>query len=261
MVKKKKLKEYLHKHLTAIENNLKSTAKELDTDTLHDLRLGAKKVKAISYFLHEALPGKDGSSTQKLKKIFRTAGDIRTAQLNLEAIEKHKIKNSSFKKNQQKIIRKNTGALVKNRKDFKKDISKLHKDFDAHVTSIKKKTVIAFFHDHVKALNHNFKEVDEATLHESRKIIKKLIYVMKLLPQSVKDELHINSQYLNFIQDVIGQWHDAGVTLILLRKSAGTTNTALASLVDEKEKLLQKVIDNTKHFLHSLRSGATYSTR
>jgi CHAD domain-containing protein len=48
-------------------------------------------------------------------------------------------------------------------------------------------------------------------LHKARKLIKELLYIQSLLPQKITDELKLNKDYLDQLQDAIGQWHDAAI--------------------------------------------------
>jgi CHAD domain-containing protein len=51
-------------------------------------------------------------------------------------------------------------------------------------------------------------------LHEARKRIKTLLYVQKLLPAAITALVRLNTDYLDRLQEAIGQWHDAVVAIM-----------------------------------------------
>jgi CHAD domain-containing protein len=248
MLHKKRLSKYLDKQLNGLQNNLEEMSAPVDKNKLHDLRLHAKKVKAMSGFLKETLPDKNKYSTKDLKELFHTAGDIRTAQLNLETLEEHKIDNETFKRDQENIIEKDSARIVSDNKKFGRDISSLRKRIGKNLTTIKNNKIVAFYYENIKTLSNNFKVIDEAKLHESRKIIKKLLYDLKILPPALVNEIGVNKEYLDKIQDLIGNWHDTDVTLDLLKKAGTTGSPGLTSVSTQKQDQLEKIIQETRDF-------------
>jgi CHAD domain-containing protein len=185
MVNKKRLRKYLYKHLEGLKNNLDDLSEQMDADKLHDLRLHAKKVKAVSGFLKSSLHDKDKYSIKELKELFHAAGDIRTAQLNLEMLKEHSIETEKFEKEQKQVIDKGSEAIAVNNKKFTKNISSLRKRISDHLTAVKSNSAIAFYYENIKVLSNNFKVIDEADLHDNRKIIKTLLYNFKSFTNSI----------------------------------------------------------------------------
>src|SRR4051812_25123281 len=112
MVTKKRLQKYLDKQLKSMQTDLDDMSKEVDKDKLHNLRLHAKKVKAVSGFLKASLHDKNKYSIKELKEVFHTNGDIRTAQLNLESVEDYQIKNEAFENEQKQVIEQDSNTIV-----------------------------------------------------------------------------------------------------------------------------------------------------
>lgn len=248
MIHKKRLRKYLDKQLAGIQNNLKDMHEVVDKEKLHDLRLNAKKVKAVSSFLKESLPDENKYSVKQVKEIFHTAGEIRTAQLNVETLEEQHIKNETFLKNQREVIERDGALLLNNRKRFDKNISSLRKKIGRNLKDIKDKKAIGFYYDNIKILSESLRMIDENNLHDCRKIIKRLLYNLKLLPASLLPLLKLNKDYLDNLQRWIGDWHDTVVTLELLIKAGTSDRGSVDKLTSRKQDQLAKIVHETRDF-------------
>ena len=253
MVKRKRLRNYLDKQFNGMKENLNQVSEVMDDDKLHDLRLNAKKVKAVSGFLKESLNDKKKYSVKELSELFHITGDIRTAQLNLKAVEDYEIKSEAFKKEQIDVIKNDSKELVGKRKKYNKNISSVRKKIRENSTAIKNKSAIDFYNDNIKVLSNNLKLIDENNLHDSRKIIKKLLYSLKLLPASLMQKLNVNKDYLDKMQDLIGNWHDTAVTVDLLTKAGAVEDEHLAALKKKKQDQFENIIQETKDFDNNIR--------
>jgi CHAD domain-containing protein len=248
MVNKKRLRKYLYKHLEGLKNNLNDLSEQMDADKLHDLRLHAKKVKAVSGFLKSSLHDKNKYSIKELKELFHAAGDIRTAQLNLEMLKEHSIETEKFEKEQKQVIDKGSEAIAVNKKKFTKNISSLRKRISDHLTAVKSNSAIAFYYENIKVLSNNFKVIDEADLHDNRKIIKTLLYNLKVLPTQLALEININKDYLDRLQELIGKWHDTVVTMDLLREAGTVNEEDFAALTTRRHEQLEAIVNETRGF-------------
>jgi len=248
MVNKKRLRRYLDKELTGMKNNLNDMTLQVDAEKLHALRLNAKKVKAVLGFLKESLHNKNKYAIKELQELFHTAGDIRTAQLNLKTLEDHEIKIEPFETDQKEVMEEKSKVIADKNKKFNKNISSIKKKIGQNLTSIKNNSVIAFYYDNIKILSNNFKVIDEVDLHDSRKIIKKLLYNLKILPPSLTKKININRDYLDDLQELIGKWHDTFVTLELLSKTGSVDGDHFSFLINKKEERLKKIVQGTRDF-------------
>lgn len=248
MVRRKRLKRYLFKELNGMRNNLNGLKEEVDEKKLHSLRLNAKKVKAMSAFLKECLHDKKKFSIKDLKDLFHNAGDIRTAQINLKALDELHIKSTAFAEEQDKVIKNDSKALVSKRSKYNKNISSLRRRISNNLTSIKSNSAIDFYFQNIKVISNSLRIIDGKNLHETRKIIKKLLYNLKILPPSLSQKININKEYLDKVQDLIGKWHDTEVTLDLLKKIGSVDEEAIRSLNTKKHDQLQAIVQETREF-------------
>ncbi len=248
MVKRKKIKEYFEKQCDGLINDLLNLENNIDADIIHDLRLHAKKIRSVASFLKECQDNNKKFSTKKLKDLFHNAGEIRTAQLNLETLNHLNIQNEAFIKDQSGIIENDSKTLVDKGKKHNRDIGKLKKSISGNLRDIKNNSVIAWYYINIKRLSDNFKVIDENNLHDSRKIIKRLLYTLKILPASLLLKLNLNVNYLDSIQELIGTWHDSVVTLEILSKAGIADGEGFSELIRKKQDQLEIIVRETRSF-------------
>ncbi|MCW3105936.1 MAG: hypothetical protein JWQ09_442 [Segetibacter sp.] len=257
MVKRNKIQKTLNKQWDEMIKNLLSLCKNFDQEKLHDLRLNNKKVKAIIHLLKECLPNKKKFTAKKLNELFDKAGTIRTAQLNLKTLDKHSIQNEEFKHQQNQIIKNESEELCKRKDTYSRNIKKLQKTITKNLTGINNQKIISYYHKNLKELSINFRHpINPEYLHEQRKIIKKLLYALKIIPAFLKKEININTNYLDALQDAIGNWHDDIVTLETLTHLGINEEEALSSLICQKQTDFEAV----KNLSASFDIEAMYAT-
>ncbi len=248
MIKRKRIQKYLFKQLQGIKNNLFEIGANIDKEKLHALRLHSKKVKAITSFLQESLVKKNKYSIKELKELFHCAGNIRTAQLNLETIKLAAINNDSFEKCQQSIIDNEAKKLTAAASEYKKQIDTLEKQLYSNLHDVSNKAAISFYHKNLRLLRDNLLVIDENQLHDNRKIIKKLLYTLKLLPSLVAKKINVNKGYLDHLQDLIGKWHDTVITLEQLAVAGITNENELAQLRQNQRELFETIAKEIANF-------------
>jgi CHAD domain-containing protein len=248
MIERKRIQKYLSKQFLGIKNNLFEMGDDIDKGKLHELRLHSKKAKAITSFLQESLGKKNKYSITELKELFHCAGNIRTAQLNLETIKLAAINNDAFEKCQQSIIDNEAKELATRKIGYKEQINKLGKRLYTNLHDVSNKATISFYHINLRSLRDNLLVIDENRLHDNRKIIKKLLYNLKLLPASVAKKINVNKDYLDNLQDLIGRWHDTLITLEQLGDAGITNENDLAQLRRNKLNLFETIIKESKEF-------------
>lgn len=241
MVKRNKIQKTLDKQFDEMVINLRSLCKKFEQEKLHDLRLNNKKVKAIIHLLKECLHNKNFSAKQS-DELFDKAGKIRTAQLNLKTLEKNGVHNEVFQLQQNEIIKTESEEVCKRKDAYSRDIKGLKKSIAKNLTGIDNQKIVSYYHKSIKELSVNFAPpINPAKLHDLRKIIKKLLYALKVIPPGLKKEIGINTNYLDKLQDAIGQWHDSLVTLEMLAETGTNDTNTLSALMDQKEKDFEAV--------------------
>jgi CHAD domain-containing protein len=248
MIWRKRIKKYLFKQFRGIKDNLPEMGGYIDKDKLHELRLHAKKAGAITSFLQESLGKKNKYSIKELKNLFHCAGNIRTAQLNLETIKITAINNDAFEQKQQLIIDDQAKELTAGTKEYNWLISKLKKRLNKSLDNISNKAALSFYHTNLKWLRDNLQVIEETRLHDNRKIIKKLLYNLNLLPASTAKKINVNKKYLDNFQDLIGKWHDTVITLEQLALAGTTDENDLAQLLLNKQNFYEIIIRESKEF-------------
>src|SRR5215218_8905532 len=98
MLKKNEQYEYISTRCDNILTCMIKFCGNSDAEELHKLRVEIKKLKAYAAFASK-LTGKNlKKKLAPVTTVFRKAGEIRTANLNLEAIKQYGIRSPGFKK-------------------------------------------------------------------------------------------------------------------------------------------------------------------
>jgi len=95
-----------------------------------------------------------------------------------------------------------------------------------------------YYRNNLNKLTEHFSfPINETLLHKSRKIIKDLLYPLKLMPTSLVNKLNLNESYLDYLQENIGSWHDAVITLQLLDNNNLQQHANYQLLCKQKEAI------------------------
>jgi len=125
---------------------------------------------------------------------------------------------------------------------------------------ISNKKILKFYTAKIESLFLFFSQnFDEKNLHAKRKIIKMLMYAENLVPGKLKEEMALNTSYLDALQDTAGKWHDA-IIIIDLLNNIQTSKEKTDRLSQEKEGLLQAVKLLATHFEKNLSLKKTIYT-
>ncbi|HEX8677305.1 MAG TPA: CHAD domain-containing protein [Segetibacter sp.] len=244
MAKTKKIQKFLNNQWNEMKNNVDVFCITRDKDKLHALRVNAKKIKAVVSLLNACSNNKK-IVLKKLKELFDHAGKIRTAQLNVEALHEHHIQNEELEKEQNQIIERESDELCKRKKLYNRNIKKLKKSLAVYSFKIKNKSIVSYYHDSLSQLTSNFlPPIAEDNLHDNRKIIKRLLFALKILPGLLTDQININKQYIDNLQDLIGKWHDTIIAADML----GKDNSEYKALNDKKQMQLEEIENLTASF-------------
>jgi CHAD domain-containing protein len=242
MISRKKFNSFFNERFEGITNSLDALCNQWDAETLHELRVHSKRTKALAKLLSECSNEKKAFKTPELKALFKHAGNIRTAELHLEIFEQHNITVESLIEAQRNIIATESEKLCSQKKIYTKDIQNLHYRFADNVLTIKNESIVKYYRNSLsKLMSYFVSPIDVALLHESRKLIKNLLYPLKLMPLLLLNKLNLNEEYLDYCQDTIGKWHDAGTTLELLKQAGYENLTGYESLNNYMECLYSSI--------------------
>jgi len=248
MLKKERQYEYIDKRCENAILSVKNFGENKDHEELHKLRVEIKKLKACATFTSKLTGGHYKKKLRPITDIFKKAGEIRTARLNLATLKKYHIRATAFRRGQLAISENAAQQFNTSAERYTHVIKSTCDVVRNDCCDISNKKIREFYSKKIELLSLFFTEkFDEQKLHERRKIIKRLVYAESLLPDKLKGELAINIPYLDTLQDIIGKWHDALVIIDLLN-NAGTGAQKTALLVRQKEGLLQAVKLLANHF-------------
>ena len=249
MVKKKQLSKFLHKRWDAIADTMNHICEVCNQETLHQIRVNAKKIKALLQLLNACSKHEKTFSAKRLKGLFHHAGEIRTAQLNEAMFTEYQLPCNNLKEEQHSIIVHESKVLCERSASYSNDIKKLERKFTQKLTRIKDKKILSYYNQNLETLSFNFTApIDPDVLHDSRKLIKNLLYALKALPSSLVQKLNLNENYLDNLQDLIGQWHDAEITLAMLMKTGNDMDAGYEELALRKQKLFEAIQHLTESF-------------
>ncbi len=206
-------------------------ARNLDENKVHEVRVDIKNLRVLLELL-SVVTGKKrkgGPLLKQLEPVFRKAGRIRSAGLNLKLSQPYRsqllIKFRQHQRLQQQQARLEFLVILK-RFDFEKFRKQNEKALD-QFRSLKNKKVQRSAEEYIRVLFARvradiFDISDDETLHEIRKRLKAIRNVGQLLIKmdpdfSLKGELQKISQ----TYDKIGQWHDTQELIDALEKYVG----------------------------------------
>jgi CHAD domain-containing protein len=186
-------------------------------EELHFFRVQVKKLRAMMELLDA------GNSKKKFKrdfkpirKIFRHCGNIRGAYINLQFGVLYQYKNEEFLMARLQEIKTGTCQVKEMGKQYLKTIKAVYENIEADLKSVDDEAILEFYRsgiDRIGAVIADLKFNDE--LHSVRKQIKILMYNRKMAQRALDGKLNIDTDYLNKLQDLIGDWHDNTLALEL----------------------------------------------
>jgi CHAD domain-containing protein len=209
-MKKKEETKYLDKEWDKMNAHLKAFLESGDQEELHQFRVQTKKLKAM-LSLFESTSRRYGllKDFKPVRKIFKYAGHIRDAHTNLQLSERYKLKNELFETGQQKIIEKGTNEFRLKGKKYLKNIKETHKQLKKQLPKVDDDLIAEYYKKKLEQIAGNLATtVFTEEMHNNRKLIKILVYNHKLANKALNGDFHFNKEYLDKLQNTIGEWHD-----------------------------------------------------
>ena len=237
--------KYLNKEWKRINIHLNMFLETGDQEELHKFRVQIKRLKAmLIMFQHANKKQALLKDFKPLAKIFKLAGNIREAHTNLLLKEKYNIKNESFEVDQQKIIETGIIQFKEKGNRYIKIIKEVQANIKNNLSKIEEETIADFYKNKLQIIAEKL-EIPHFNedLHYSRKIIKTLVYNHKLANKALNGSVAINSDYLDKLQNTIGEWHDNIVAAQLFSASA-LNDKAIATKIRRKNTSVKKNIIN-----------------
>ena len=144
-----------------------------------------------------------------VKEIFKRAGQIRDAHINLQLSAQHNLKNETFENAQYKIITDGINEFKDKEEENLKTIKDCYKHIRKQLVPVKNNSVAAFYQKQLEQIAVTFTIASFGEeMHTNRKMIKVLIYNQKMAGKALNGSLSVNTEYLDKLQSTIGKWHD-----------------------------------------------------
>jgi CHAD domain-containing protein len=209
-MKKKAEKFYFNDQWEQMLLHFKAFIKTGNQEELHLFRVQVKKLRAMLELL-DADSSKHHlvKDFKPVRTIFKHCGDIRNAYINLQLGVRYQFKNEEFLLGQLYEIEKGTNEVKEQGKKYLKLIKTAHGAISDDLKEVDNKKIVEFYSANLNqiALALNNLQFNEE-LHIVRKQIKTLVYNRKIAYKALEGKLEISNEYLDKLQDLIGNWHD-----------------------------------------------------
>lgn len=249
-MKKKKAVKQLDKLWKGMKLHLKTFLETNSQDELHQFRVHVKKLKAL-LTLYASEPENKAllHKFKPVKTVFKAAGDIRNAHINLQLGEKHQLQNPSFGQQQLQLLQQSTQGFKSHGKSYLKQLKKAHIALQNNLHKLQGKTIRGFYKEKQDQIDAFFTTptFDEA-MHTVRKNLKLLIYNQRVSAKALQGKVQINTNYLNQFQDKIGQWHDHILTIEVLSATDQFNNQAISKLKNSNAALELEILELAASF-------------
>lgn len=224
MLKKKTIKNFIKKRLQNVAAQIQQYCTTKDGECLHQLRVEIKKTDAVISLMNECANKKHQTNKKLLDSLFKDAGEIRLAFVNIQLMKEHAIADESFINQQNDIIESSSNNFCTEVDNYNALLQKAEKKILKNTTNIDKAAIKNFYKKEIKKLSKAFSTPpDEEQLHNIRKRLKTLLYIFYMLPKKLQSSIKLNVTYVDELQEMIGQWHDAVAAIALIKTAAAHT--------------------------------------
>lgn len=242
-MKKKDEKAYFNDQWKLMLAHFKAFIKTDDQEELHLFRVQVKKLRAMLMLLDiESSKSHLSKDFKPVKQIFKHGGDIRNAYINLQFGVRYQFKNEEFLMNQLYAIESGTNEFKTLGRKYLKAIKDTHHEIADDLRPVNNNAIVEFYKtklDQVAMALDKLQFNDE--LHNARKQIKILLYNRKIAHKALDGKLKINSDYLDRLQDLIGNWHDNLLALELF-SSPGAVHKSIITKIKRQNTRLKRSI-------------------
>lgn len=234
MLKKKRQQDFLSVREKEWLSQLKLFDDSRDQEALHGLRIGIKKIKAfvkLSKACAKTGPAKD---VQRLENMFRQAGKIRDIESQLHFLAQHQPAEAEYRSQQMLVLQSASAEFSAQAKEYRREGKKAGRQLLADVQAIRTRSVRTWYASQLIRTGILLTSSGEQ-LHKARKKIKTLLYVQKMLPDGMVAQLHLNTDYLDQLQEAIGRWHDTVMATATLADKIPSAQQVMVRECREKE--------------------------
>lgn len=246
--------QYYLRQQMAIVNYYSDCITYPDTELVHQLRLGIKKIRALNILAHYISIDRTYSVNYEepgLKHLFKLAGQLRDIQVQIEMLASYEEKaNLSFsgfeewlrKREIKRIlrfeeIRQLPENLLEKQSNYFKMGELLIDANDENILRGARKALIALYN---KVLKFSSGEILDADLHSIRTIAKQMRYIYSIVQHSFPEFIfnRITIALLREIEVSAGYWHDCHMRYELCGKFLHQLDAKDESTVQKYTQLL-----------------------
>ncbi|MBC7777539.1 MAG: CHAD domain-containing protein [Phycisphaerae bacterium] len=252
MLKKKRQKKKFKTIGKSMVTHLSDFFGTKNAESLHHFRIQVKKIKALLFFLQDEKSKTEGLSS--LRSIFKHAGQIRAAQINLGLLKAYHVNDVSYKVELEHIERDEIERFFAKRNAYTRIVKLAGKVLSKKFQNVGDKHLVRLYRKQLKKLSRFFNQPGEPIekWHETRKKIKNLLYLYRILPKSLVHKLHLNDAYLDQLQEAIGKWHDIVLILELLKSEGYAKKGGMATIHLKKRSLYHSIQMLSHDFEHKV---------
>lgn len=249
-MKKKEGISRLDKRWKNMKKYLKAFLTSGNQEDLHQFRVQVKKIKAL-LTLYACKPENKGLLTQlkPVKRVFKKAGEIRNAYINLKLAKKYQLDNPEFNQQQQQLLDKGLERFKKKGSKHLKSLKKTHIVLQNNIHPLPNKTVRGFYQHKLTGIESFFaRPTFDEHLHNARKNIKLLTYNHQAAAKALKNKVAVKQSYLDQLQEMIGNWHDHNLAIETLSGKGSAEDQAINDIKNSNAGLETAIIELAQHF-------------
>jgi CHAD domain-containing protein len=234
----KRFEKFAHRQFKSLISHLKKYRDHKKSETLHQIRVDIKKIRAIIGVVDAGEKRFKGHKNFiPLRSIFRKAAEIRDRKVNAKLLMKHKIDPRPAHANAKELIR----SFESNIPTFIKTAKRKRDKFEPYVKRIKKNDLRRYLRTKQKEVKSLlFPRPKMRNIHKTRKAVKEVIYLSEANGKLTRREI----KFYNKMQDTIGNFHDKQALLQLLRKKYDQNSKTQREVIEaeclsDKKEILQ----------------------
>ena len=232
------------------KKHVKNFLNTRDQEELHQFRVQVKKLKAL-ITLYACEKGNKNllKHFKPVQNIFKKAGTIRNAYINLKLGQKYQLNDEGFNQHQQQLLNNGSEVFKKKGSKYLKGIKKARMVLQNNIHLLHNKTIRNFYQDKLAKTDTFFKNPTfNEELHTARKNIKLMIYNQKIAAPALQNKVHLNYTYLDELQNNIGEWHDHNLAMEMLIDIGKAEDEAITELKNSNADLEKTIIQQSRNF-------------
>jgi CHAD domain-containing protein len=230
MIKRKRQLKYAQKQNLELLKQFNAYTLSPNMKTLHNVRLCLKKIKSFLIVVSKCGDKKLLSAWEVLHPIFVHAGHIRNIEVNSKLSHTIEIPLAELESKQHSLLSQQLFLWDLHHLEYLQAIVQSWHIIRYRLKPLSRKDVFKNQSSMIKDICIFFESplTNEEDLHKMRKNLKILIYTSKWV--GTKKMLRINIDYIDTLQELIGEWHDAIVAIDWIE-----------TIVPEQEVILNKL--------------------